>query len=117
MGTPAAVILATVHRLGARLGHGLADVAAELAIFAQDAPDRIRQEWDLFQEEVMAEAERLERDQSPDSSSTSAYTASTSVSSTPFSSRKAASQSSPQELIDRLRAEVADLSGQLEGRS
>ena len=46
MGTPAAVILATVNRLGARLGHGLADVAAELAILAQDAPDRIRQEWD-----------------------------------------------------------------------
>ena len=34
--------------------------AAEIAVLAQDA-DRLRQEWDLFQEEVRAEADRLER--------------------------------------------------------
>ena len=44
------MLRATVNRLGARLGHGLADVAAELAVLAQDAPERIRQEWELFQE-------------------------------------------------------------------
>ena len=56
MGSPDALIRATVNRLGARLGHGLADAAAELAVLAQDAPERLRQEWDLFQEEVQAEA-------------------------------------------------------------
>ena len=66
MGSPDALIRAAVHRIGARVGHGLADTAAELAIFAKDAPERLRQEWELFQEEVREEAERLERgDASP----------------------------------------------------
>ena len=52
MGSPEAMFRATVNRLSARLGHGLADVAAELAVLAQDAPERLRQEWELFQEEV-----------------------------------------------------------------
>ena len=63
MGSSDAFIRATINRLGARIGHGLADVAAEMAVLAQDAPDRFRQEWDLFQEEVRAEADRLERDE------------------------------------------------------
>ena len=60
MGSPDALIRATVNRLSARLGHGLADAAAELAVLAQDAPERLRQEWDLFQEEVQAEAAEKE---------------------------------------------------------
>ena len=66
MGSPDALIRAAVHRISARVGHGLADTAAELAVFAKDAPERLRQEWELFQEEVREEAERLERgDSSP----------------------------------------------------
>ena len=61
MGSADALIRATINRIGARVGHGLADTAAELAVLAQDAPSRLRQEWDLFQDEVRAEAERLER--------------------------------------------------------
>ena len=56
MGSSDAFIRATINRLGARIGHGLADAAAEIAVLAQDAPDRLRQEWDLFQEEVRAES-------------------------------------------------------------
>ena len=107
MGSPEAMLRATVNRLGARLGHGLADAFAELAVFAQDAPGRIRQEWDLFQEEVMAEADRLERGDAQ-----------------PFSAGKTGAPSSPppasetpQDVIDRLRAEVAELSRELEARS
>ena len=109
MGSPEAVIRATVSRLGARLGHGLADALAEFAVFAQDAPERIRQEWDLFQEEVMAEADRLERGDTD--STTGRSSSQSSGSSTPDS------DSDPQEVIDRLRAKVADLSRELEGRS
>jgi hypothetical protein len=61
MGSSEALIRATVNRISARLGHGFADAAAELAVLAQDAPQRLRQEWDLFQDEVRAEAERIER--------------------------------------------------------
>ena len=52
MGSPDALIRAAVHRIGARVGHGLADTAAELAVLAKDAPERLRQEWELFQEAI-----------------------------------------------------------------
>ena len=101
MGSPDALIRAAVHRIGARVGHGLADTAAELAVFAKDAPERLRQEWELFQEEVREEAERLERgDSSSDAVSVQGPTT-----------------ESPQQVIDRLRASVADLSQRIEARS
>ena len=57
-----ALLRAAMHRVLARMGHSVADAAAGLAVLVQDAPDRVRQEWDLFQEEVKAEAERLDRE-------------------------------------------------------
>ena len=102
MGSSEALIRATVNRISARLGHGFADAAAELAVLAQDAPQRLRQEWDLFQDEVLAEAERIERgDQvmvSTDGESS------------------AEQSETPQTVIDRLRATVADLSQAVEAR-
>ena len=69
---------------------------------AQDAPQRLRQEWDLFQDEVRAEAERIERgDQA---------TVNTDVASSSEPS------DNPQAVIDRLRAKVADLSQAIEAR-
>ena len=108
MGSPEAMFRATVNRLSARLGHGLADVAAELAVLAQDAPERLRQEWELFQEEVRAEAERL------DHSGTDGADASRSEDQ---SSPITTADSSPQLIIDRLRAKVSEISQQLEVRS
>ena len=105
MGSADALIRATINRIGARVGHGLADTAAELAVLAQDAPSRLRQEWDLFQDEVRAEAERLERS---DEEEHSCRGESDSVD---------VSDLQPQELIDRLRATVADLSKRIEVRS
>ena len=48
MSAPQLLLQAAVHRLGARLGSGLVDGAANLALLAQDAPERIRQELQLF---------------------------------------------------------------------
>ena len=108
MGSPEAMLRATVNRLGARLGHGLADVAAELAVLAQDAPERLRQEWELFQEEVRAEAERLDH-----SGEDLADTPTSKVDSPAVTT----ADSTPQPIIDRLRAKVAEISQQLEVRS
>ena len=102
MGSSEALIRATVNRISARLGHGVADAAAELAVLAQDAPQRLRQEWDLFQDEVRAEAERIERG---DQVTVSTDGASSSEPS-----------DNPQAVIDRLRATVADLSQAIEAR-
>ena len=103
------MLLATVNRLGARLGHGLADAAAELAVLAQDAPERIRREWQMFQDEVMAEAQRLQRDESEQDQPSS-------TTPSPAASEPSRPET-PQTLIDRLRASVADLSRELEARS
>ena len=71
-------------------------------MLAQDAPQRLRQEWDLFQDEVRAEAERIERGDQ------------TTVSTDGESS--AEPPETPQAVIDRLRATVADLSQAIEAR-
>jgi hypothetical protein len=61
MPAPQTVIQAAVARLSARLGSGLLDAAAQAAVVLQDAPERLRQEFNLFWEEVELEAERMER--------------------------------------------------------
>jgi hypothetical protein len=61
MPAPQTVIQAAVARLSARLGSGLLDAAAQAAVVLQDAPERLRQEFSLFWEEVELEAERIER--------------------------------------------------------
>ena len=98
MSTPQTLVQAALNRLSARLGSGLADVAAGLAVLAQDAPERFRQEWDVFREEVELEAQRLERSEAdpaddPEVHPVPAY---------------------PQQQIDQLRAQVARVARCLE---
>ena len=101
MTPPDALLRAAMNRLVARVGEGLADAAAGLAVAVQDAPDRLRQEWDLFQEEVKAEAERLQNENAaPPPQGTQA--------------QKDGSAEPLQDRIDRLRAQVADLDNRLE---
>jgi hypothetical protein len=100
-----ALLRAAMHRVIARMGHGVADAAAGLAVLVQDAPDRVRQEWDLFQEEVKAEAERLGRE--GDGRVADAV-------SSPVSSVEGESL---QTKIDQLRARVAELGMRMEERS
>lgn len=97
MSTPQSLLQATLNRLTARLGSQLVDRAAELAVFAQDAPQRLQQEWTLFWEEVELEARRLEKVDSPSSTD-----------------QAARGSSDPQDQIDALRAQVATLARKLE---
>ena len=94
-----------MHRVLARMGHGVADAAAGLAVLVQDAPDRVRQEWDLFQEEVKAEAERLDRENGGRG---------VDAQSSPASS---VDEESLQTKIDQLRSRVAELGIRMEDRS
>ena len=110
MGSSDAFIRATVNRISARLGHGLADAAAEIAVLAQDAPERLRQEWELFQDEVRAEAERLEHGDAPPPTASDSGVESAVISTD-------ANPSSPQEMVDRLRASIAEINRALEARS
>ena len=100
-----ALLRAATHRVLARMGHGVADAAAGFAVLVQDAPDRVRQEWDLFQEEVKAEAERLDRENGGRG---------VDAQSSPASS---VDEESLQTKIDQLRSRVAELGIRMEDRS
>lgn len=108
MTAPQILMQAAVARLGARLGSGLVDAAANLALVVQDAPEKLRQELQLFWEEVEQEADRLERDGE--------------AVPTPTPSSRSTDQAAPppgvsvQEQIDALRAQVAGLGQRLDRR-
>jgi uncharacterized protein YceH (UPF0502 family) len=104
MTAPQSLLQAALARLAARLGSGLADTAAGLAVLAQEAPERLRQEWTLFWEEVEMEAERLE----------GRGTAGSTAAGDGAAAAPAGESRDPQERIDLLRARVAELSRRLE---
>jgi uncharacterized protein YceH (UPF0502 family) len=104
MSAPLYLLQAALNRLTARFGSGLAESAATVALLAQDAPRRLREEFDLFREEVEREAERLERGDGMDDVSPAASASGGSTGASP----------DPQDQIDALRARVAELSRRLE---
>jgi phage I-like protein len=110
MSTPQSLIQAALIRLQARLGSGLADSVAGLAALAQEAPERLRSEWELFWQEVEQEAERLENGEAA-SGSTPGPTGPSAAAGATAGTRQA------QERIDALRATVAALSRRLEDRA
>lgn len=101
MSAPQTLIQAALQRLGARLGSGLMDAAASLSVLAQDAPERLREEFQLFWEEVEAEAERLERGDGARAEATGA-------------TASAPAPLDPQGQIDDLRARIAALAQRLD---
>ena len=101
MSAPQSLVQAALNRFVARVGSGLAETAATLAVLAHDAPQRLQDEFNLFWEEVEQEAERLDREQN----------------SSPSSEDKINIQGNPYDLqfqIDSLRAKVAELSKRME---
>jgi len=113
MSAPQTLVQAAINRLSARLGSGLADAAANLAVLAQDAPERLREEWELFVEEVELEARRLE-DPSADHGAMHEQAAGWGAAASPAA---AGAVMDPQEQVDALRATVARLARRLEERA
>ncbi len=101
MTAPQTLLQAAASRLAARLGSGLADTAAELAVAAQEAPERFRREWSLFWEEVEQEAARIEGGAGREAAASPAGEAE-------------GGSLATQDRIDALRARVAELSRRLE---
>ncbi len=103
MSAPQSLLQAALQRLGARVGSGLVDAAANLALLAQDAPERLRQELQLFWDEVEAEAERIERGEVGESHAPTAPAHDPAL--------------DPQDQIDALRARVAAMARRLDRTS
>jgi hypothetical protein len=133
MSAPSSLIQAALQRLGARIGSGLLDAVASLAVLAQDAPDKLRQELQLFWEEVEAEADRIDRGdtapagewtspgQGPISETASGHGGPDSSASEPYPAHSpqaggqpVATMADPQRQIDNLRALIASLARRLD---
>jgi hypothetical protein len=99
MSTPETLVQAALNRLAARLGSSAMDVAAQFSVMAQDAPQKLQQELELFWEEVQQEAERIEQPPTGSSEVT------------------VAGPENLQEQLDSLRAQVANFSRRLEESS
>jgi hypothetical protein len=110
MPAPQLLMQATLARLGARLGSGLVDAAASLALVVQDAPERLRQELQLFWDEVELEADRLERGGDAGAEAPAAAAARGGA------APGGAGPGAVQDQIDALRAQVAALSRRLDRR-
>lgn len=106
MPAPQTLMQATLARLGARLGSGLVEAAANLATVMQDAPERLRQELQLFWDEVEQEADRLERDGRHDGDQV--------VREPAGEPSRPGTSLSVQEQIDALRAQVARFNQRLD---
>ena len=101
------LLQATLNRLNARLGEKLMISIDELTELLKKAPDKIRNEWELFQDEVMAEAERLEKESDEDISTTNK----TDININPPQTVMV------QEKIDQIRAKIEKLSSKLEANT
>jgi len=97
MSTPDTLLQAALNRLAARASSSAIDAVAQLSLLAQDAPQKLRTDLQLFWEEVQDEAQRL--DGNPYQSSEAAV----------------AADSGLQEQVDGLRKQVAAFSRELEG--
>ena len=96
MSTPETLVQAALNRLAARLGSSAMDAAAQFSVMAQDAPQKLQHELELFWQEVQQEAERIEQPQATSAEPTEA------------------APENLQDQLDGLRAQVANFSRRLE---
>ena len=99
------LLKATLNRLRARIGQNLINSAVELAVIAKEAPEKLQKEWELFQEEVIEEANQLGKESKEEE-----------VSESNFKSQNHGIEKSQQK-IDEIRAKVADLSERVEANN
>ena len=55
------LLKAAINRIAARISKKLLNSAEELSEIVQDAPQKLKNEWATFKDEVIEESERLER--------------------------------------------------------
>tara|TARA_Y100001968_G_C19356340_1_gene717382 strand:- start:662 stop:976 length:315 start_codon:yes stop_codon:yes gene_type:complete len=95
------LLKATINRLTARLSEKIIDTATKVALQAQEAPEKLKEEWEILKKEIYQEAERLENESSPNNESPS----------NPYSSPES---NNTTEKIDLIRRKIADISEKFE---
>ena len=108
MSTSETLLQATINRITARIGQGLINQAAEISVLAKDAPEKLKKELELFQEEIIKAADRLEKeDHEVINEKKSDYT----------SVSRTSECSDAQQKIDQLREKILILNRNIEERN
>ncbi len=98
------LLQATLNRLRVRISKNLINSAAELAVIAREASEKLQKEWELFQEEVLDEVNKLEDEEYPESVKERTY------------EETDLEIEQPQDKIAQLRTKVAQLSKKFEAK-
>ena len=73
MSSPEILLKATINRISSRIEDKLLQTLDNLSVFSNNAPDRLRKEWESFQEEVYEEVSRLEKERDEDARDEDVY--------------------------------------------
>ena len=104
MSSPNALLKATLSRVAARLGNDFMDRFIKIVSIAQKAPEKFQDEWKLFKEEVILEADRLDREANAQHHEENEMTVDAESIGIPISKEK----------VDRIRTKVMNLSRKVE---
>jgi len=62
MSSTETLLKATINRLSARLGGKVVNSFSDILLIAKNTQEKLKTEWDIFQEEVFNEVERLDNE-------------------------------------------------------
>ena len=63
------LLKATLTRLKSRINNKMVEISNKIESIAKDAPENIQKEWEIFQKEVIDEAERIEKEENEEKTS------------------------------------------------
>ena len=107
MSPPETLLKATLNRLKARIGKKLLDSATEVLELAREAPEKFQSEWELFQEEVIEEANRLEKEEKEKAEEVHTHAEDSEKTKT----------KKMQDKVNQIRTKVANLSSNIEAKN
>ena len=100
------LLKAAINRIAARLAEKMINSAQELTEIAEEMPNKLKEEWSNFKEEVIEESERLEKEAKK-----------TKTSDDNNSNKKIKNEDLIQIKIDQLRSKVIELNKNIEEKN
>tara|TARA_Y100001001_G_C7766565_1_gene223703 strand:+ start:196 stop:507 length:312 start_codon:yes stop_codon:yes gene_type:complete len=97
------LLKAAINRISARITEKLINSAQEFTEIAEELPQKLQNEWDIFKEEVIEESECLEKKTNESKEKTS--------------EEQLSKEDSIQIQIDNLRSKVIDINKDIEGKN
>ncbi len=99
------LLKATLNRLSIRIGKQIFNAASDIAEIAQDAPERIKDEWEVLKEEIVNEARRLDQEENETNKSPR------------NASEKQVSSGEASSRIQQIRKKISNLTIEIEDRT